>query len=166
MTPQQVVGLAVRIFSIWLLTRGVYQLVLLGYLFQREPVLPSLTYALAPSAYLAAAALLWIFPMAIAHRLVPRTRYPDALRVPVRQAAVVACGVLGLWFIGQALPGIVRYLLLGTIDGQGFGALPRERHLEFIEAATGFAVGVVLLVKARWIAMRMLIVARASVSTS
>jgi hypothetical protein len=96
MTAQQAVGLAGRLFAIWL-ALGAFQSWAVARALHAEGALDGswLPYSL-PAIYWIAAVMLWFFPLSIAHRLVPRTRFQDRMALPSQQVVVVACVVLGL----------------------------------------------------------------------
>ncbi|MBB3181827.1 hypothetical protein [Variovorax sp. Sphag1AA] len=110
--------------------------------------------------YLLGAALCWVFPMAIAHKLVPRTKFEDTLRLPAKQALVVACVVLGMTVIAfRALAPVMGYLSVCALwigNGQPISTMEPGRH---IDGAIGFAqlaLGVLLIAKAQTFAAKLL----------
>jgi hypothetical protein len=105
MTPQQIVGLFVRIFAVWLAVSGI-QIIGYGVALDAQPGMERSVapYAMAIVIFVLAVAL-WFFPMVVAHKLVPRTHFDNVLRIPAHETAVIACLVLGLWiFVARALP--------------------------------------------------------------
>lgn len=111
MTPQQWIGIGVRLFAIWLVVEAA------GRLFTAGAALVSNRLASYPDVLfthytslaigtleLLAAAVLWLFPLAVAGSLLPRTRHHDALQVPARTAAAVGCALIGLWVLADLLP--------------------------------------------------------------
>lgn len=57
--------------------------------------------------------LLWFFPMSVAHRLIPKTKYENILNIQSQEAVRVACIVFALLiFTVQVLPAIAYYLPL------------------------------------------------------
>jgi hypothetical protein len=112
MTPQQIVGLGIRLFAIWLAVRTIPYLVA----FQGVPAeqRPPGAY-LVVVAYAIVAVLLWFFPMTIAHKLVPRTQFAEPLRVPAFEAARVGCALLGLWLLTQSGPGLISLVFRGYL---------------------------------------------------
>ena len=113
MTPQQLVGLAVRLLAIWLIFSAL-QMIGNGTAVNNQPGLePTATFYVWAGIMFFLAVLLWFFPMVVAHRLIPRTRYENILQVPASQAAMLACVILGLWlFTVHVLPGLAYYLSL------------------------------------------------------
>ncbi|GAA5784349.1 hypothetical protein [Chitiniphilus shinanonensis] len=109
MTPQQIVGLAARLFSIWLVLIAV-QMLSIGQFFGRTPELPAsaaLGAFFAACVLLIVAILLWLFPMFIGHKLVPKTHYDNKMHLPAKSAALVGCVILGLWAIINQIPNLV-----------------------------------------------------------
>jgi hypothetical protein len=159
MTPQQAVGLAGRLFAIWLALASIQSWMVVREL-QSQGVVEAdwLRYS-APAIYWLAAAMLWLFPMSIAHRLIPRTRFEDRLRLPAQQVVVVACVVLGLFVIlVRALPAFAAYASVATLwiaNGQALSTLDAARHERLIEGAIELGVGIVFALKAKAITARL-----------
>lgn len=126
MTPQQWIGLSVRLFTVWFFLSGLSTvLYLVG---QSDPEYRFVIYPII-AVYLIAVGLLWFFPMTIAHKLLPRTRFNDVLSTPLKDTVVVACIILGLWiFAAKVVPGLAGYALafLFLLDK---GANTNEYHI-------------------------------------
>jgi hypothetical protein len=110
--PQQVVGLGVRLFAIWLALIGLDKLG--GYFTTlarpgwKEPA----EYLLVvPLLYWLVAALLWFFPMSVAHRLVPKTRFENVLSFAPLELARVGTALLGLWLLATSMPWLATVLV-------------------------------------------------------
>ncbi|KWT98210.1 MULTISPECIES: hypothetical protein [unclassified Variovorax] len=160
MTPQQIVGLAARLFAIWLAISA----------FQAFAIAQALKASNNPDAvwvpylvaglYVGAGALLWLFPMSVAHRLVPKTRFEDKLQLPSQQALVVACVVLGLLVIAiKALPAVLKYLSLCAIviaNGQPITTMDPWMHIDGMIGFGELAVGIFLATKAHAVAARLI----------
>jgi hypothetical protein len=159
MTPQQAVGLAGRLFAIWLALASIQSWMVVRDL-QSQGVVESdwLRYS-APAIYWLAAAVLWLFPMSIAHRLIPRTRFEDRLRLPAQQVVLVACVALGLFVIlVRALPALAAYGSMAAIwiaNGQALSSMDVARHARLLEGAIELAVGLVFALKAHAITARL-----------
>jgi hypothetical protein len=112
MTPQQVVALGIRILSIWLAIYG------LEYVFSVSASMKgtnleeglSIAYSIG-GAFLGLAAMLWFFPMAVAHRIVPRTRFENHLKLQPLEAARVGCALIGLWLFAHTVPSFAWFIL-------------------------------------------------------
>jgi len=90
MTPQQVVGLGVRLFAIWLALIGLPYVVYIPLLLARQHVdFGTTTAYLIGAGFFIVAILLWIFPWSFAHRLIPRTTFDNVLTVSTSEAAKV-----------------------------------------------------------------------------
>lgn len=113
MTPHQIVGLSVRLFSIWLL---IFSLQINGYVsaLNNQPGVEQMViqYWLVGFVVLLAI-LLWFFPMAVAHKLIPKTQYQNTLSVPSQEMVHVACVIFSLWlFLVKLLPAVAYYIPL------------------------------------------------------
>ncbi len=113
MTTHQIVGLAVRLFSVWLVFLTL-QFVGSGKALNAELGSEAgYAYFVAAIVMLCLAAALWFFPMWIAHKLVPRTQFENVLSVPAQEAVTVACVIIGLWlFSSHVLPGLAHFVSL------------------------------------------------------
>ena len=85
MTPQQIVGMAAKLFAIWLVVIA-FQAFAAGLAMKNQmgEAASSLPYLL-PALPLLVGVLLWLFPMTIADKLVPRVR--DTIQVVRRLRA-------------------------------------------------------------------------------
>src|SRR6266540_5724837 len=117
MTPQQVVGLFVRLLAVWLAVSGV-QVIGIGLALDAQKTQEHTLVPYVISAVLFVVALaLWFFPMVVAHKLVPRTHFDNVLRIPAEEVAVVACVVLGLWvLVARALPPLTQYFSVVAVS--------------------------------------------------
>lgn len=153
MTPQQMIGVAARLFAVWLAINALQSIGIAQALAAQgnQRAMNWLPFVFA-GIYLLGAALLWFFPMAVAHRLVPRTRFEDRITVPAQQAATVACVIVGLLVIVfRALPSLSAYLALAAYwiaNGAPLSSLSAERHLDALSGAIQLLVGASLVVKA------------------
>ncbi len=127
MTPQQLVGIAVRMFSITLAFFSI------PYLSGMPTVLRSHGMDDSASAsviigvvYLAIALFSWLFPMIISHKLVPTTTFENKFNTRPDEVATVGIAILGLWKVVDALPDLVSYLFQTSLkagSGSIFNAL-------------------------------------------
>lgn len=153
MTPQQIVGVAVRLFAIWLAITAI-QAAGMGI---GTNVLPGIKPTLAPyvfsALFLLVAIALWLFPMVVAHKLVPRTKFDNVLHVPAQEIIVIACIVLGLWvLVVRAVPAIAYYVtvtIYWSTNGQSVSALDQSVHFGFVLGLVQLAMALFLLFKAR-----------------
>ena len=161
MTPQQLVGTAIRLFAVWLAISGISLLSSLpaatgaglpneGHTLAAVPLLGSL--------YLAAALALWFFPMVVAGSIIPRTKYADKLSGQSVQLAQVGCALLGIWLFAKSVPSIVWLVLRAfiVVDGtSSFSALGPEAKLEIGVALFEACFALLLIAKAgtfaRWL---------------
>lgn len=161
MTPQQIVGTASRLFAIWLLITA-FQAVAIGGALKAGSSDPSAVWVpyLIGGVYLLAGLLCWFFPMVIAHKLVPRTKYDDVLRLPAQSALVVACVVLGLLVIAfKALAPVMGYLSVCALwigSGQPVSTMDAGRHIDGVIGFAQLAFGLFLVLKAQVVAKHLL----------
>jgi hypothetical protein len=152
MTPHQIVGLAVRLFSVWLVFVA-FQFIGNSVSVNNQPGMePSNSYLVSAAVVLGIAVALWLFPMFVAHKLIPRTQFDNVLRVPASEAAMVACVVLGLWlFAAHVLPSLAYYISLAVLINAQGKPLTSSVDFTFVRigaAAIELAVAAVLCFKA------------------
>lgn len=107
MTPQQIVGLAVRLFSIWLVVIAFQAFGIATAMNAQFHNAGSAAAYLMIAFPLLLALIMWWFPMAIAHKLVPKTHDTEVLKIPARDAAAVASAILGMWALVISLPHVI-----------------------------------------------------------
>ncbi|MBX9660292.1 MAG: hypothetical protein K2X00_17170 [Nitrospiraceae bacterium] len=152
MTPQQFIGFGVRLFAIWLAISASRLLILSTAIPAQSDSMPTLLPYLLAALYFVAAVLLWFFPMVVAHRLLPRTSYSDALTLPSRDALMVGCILLGIWLIlVDALPAVSWYAIVAALwlsSGQPVTSMEGSAHIKLFVGATSLVAGALLVTKA------------------
>jgi len=155
MTPQQIVGLSVRLFSIWLF---IYAFQINGYInaLNQQPGAEPISIQYLIVGFVAVVAiLLWFFPMLVAHKLIPKTQYQNTLNVPTQEAVHVACVILALWlFVVKVLPAVAYYLpLLIIISRQHQSTLDYEQFhfMKIAPFVIEFVVASILIFRSRTI---------------
>jgi hypothetical protein len=137
MTPQQIVGLSVRLFSIWLL---IFALQITGYVsaLNNQPgAEPMATQYWLVGFVVLLAILLWFFPMAVAHKLIPKTQYQDTLSLPSQETVHIACVIFALWlFLVKLLPAAAYYLPLLIFISQQHQSTLDYGQFHFIKIAS------------------------------
>ena len=115
MTPQQFVGLGVRLVAIWIAVQNFAFLVSIPAMVRGVDRPDSAIYGYAIAVWwLIVAALLWFFPMWTAHKLIPRTRFENTIKLQPLEAARVGCSLLGLWLLANQLRGFLWFLVRGA----------------------------------------------------
>lgn len=156
MTPQQIVGLAARLFAIWLVIIALPAVTFSQILHSEGNQASAPVPYFIASLYLGTALVLWFFPMFVAHTLVPRTRFEETLRLPSQQVVVVACVVLGLFVVViRALPAISVYFSVAAYwiaRGERLSVLEARHHIDGLVGFTQLAAGMLLMTKAHILA--------------
>lgn len=157
MTPQQIVGLAARLFAIWLVVIA-FQIFGIATAMNAQPgVEPSTVMYLMPALPLLLAAILWLFPMAIAHKLVPKTHDTEVLKMPAREAVVAAAAIIGLWVLVSTLPHLIASFGIAL---QGIGSplftvyFTVERKLNLLVTLLQVVTGGFLVCRPRFVARK------------
>ena len=152
MTVQQVIGLAVRLVAVCFGIQAIRELQV-GFSVERASSL-YFTVVL----YAATAAWLWLFPMSVAHRLLPKTVHNDKIITNTNQLAVAGVALLGLWLLATVLPNLSYFVARALIQsGAGislFSALTEEagQTANLLADLVQLAVAFVLLFNARKVA--------------
>lgn len=160
MTPQQIVGLFVRLYAVWLATSAIQVFGIGMALLGKTQEYTLVPYGIA-AVMLVTAVLLWFFPMLVAHKLIPRTQYENVLKIPALEAAVVACIAVGLWvFVARALPSLAQYLSVAAVflkSHQPLSAMGETQFNHLVEGLLELAVAAFLTFKAHAVATYLLI---------
>ena len=109
MTPQQLVGLGIRLFALWLALTSIGSLSAIWSALLPEGAPKGLGIGIG-IAYLVGAAVLWFLPMAVAHRLLPRTSHTNAISAGGFEIARAGACLLGLWLLVKTLPTAAWYV--------------------------------------------------------
>ena len=150
MTPQLIVGIGVRLFAVWLAVAGAAGLGSFFAALSQPSTEDAAGFALiVPVIYCFLAAGLWLFPMSVAHRLVPKTRFENVLSVAPLELARVGSALLGLWLLARSIPWlgavVTRILLFEAHNASFFNSLPLETKFYLAEETFRLFVGVALV---------------------
>lgn len=156
MTPQQWVGLGVRLFAVWLAVTGLPYLLSIPLVLSAQHVDwgTGMAYAVG-SGYVIAAALLWFFPMSVAHRLVPRTRFEGQLQTSRSELAQVGLCLLGVWLLSKYAPALVSFVFRAFLvagEASVFGSMDAEQKLDLAILVVETVVALALVLRAESIA--------------
>lgn len=151
MTPQQVVGMGVRLFAIFLALTALQYASTVPVALARsgwESGAPAYMVAIG---YATAALALWHFPMVVAHKLVPRTHDQCGFSPQLYDLARVGCALLGLWLLIRSLPAATSlffraYLVSGT-SGSIFGSMSVEAKLDLLYYAVELSIALFMLIR-------------------
>lgn len=155
MTAQQWVGLGVRLFAIWLLLSAIQFAVMIPVALKGAGEYSNNASYFFAAVYAVAAVLLWVFPMAVANKLVPRTHAEGPLTGQAFDLARVGSAMLGLYFLASSGSRLVLFLL-NTILFAGsasiYASMSSEGRLQlFVHGAT-VAIGLFLLLRSSSVA--------------
>jgi len=154
MTPQQLLGIAVRLYSIWLGLSCVQYFAALPAALRGMPDTGNaqiFVYGVG-AVYAVAALALWFFPMLAAHWLLPRTRHDNRLSVQGHVLSRAGSALLGLWLFARTVPELLRfgiYALIGGQTGSMFNALDLDRKGDFGVSIFELVVALALIIKSR-----------------
>ncbi|MBX9629681.1 MAG: hypothetical protein K2X67_04090 [Burkholderiales bacterium] len=152
MTPQQLVGIAVRLFALWLAIKSIGYWAAIPISLEANMIEGSTALSFVIGGiYLVSALLLWFFPLWIAHRLIPRTNFDNRLSANAFDLARVGCSILGLWLLSRALPAIVWFFFRSFLVGGStslMSSLTIDDKVDFAVSVFELALGVLLLARA------------------
>ena len=158
-TPNQFAALMLRVFALWLLLTAA-QIGLLTYaLDSNGRHHAGVSYALA-AIYVIGALLLWMFPLAIAARILPQSSAPRDGASKACEMASVAFVSAGLLIIAlKALTPVAHYVALVSmllISGQAERLSVPSLHIDGIVGIAMLAIGLLLIFKSRRLARHIL----------
>ena len=147
MTPQQIVALIVRLASVYLGYLVFVVATSASFINTKDPVVPSFLLFALEGGLILIAALFWFFPMAIANKLISKTRETNVMNLPARQAAAAGSALIGLWAMVKTVPQftmtLFKMLYLGLHE-MGMGVLDMS-FASMVAPAIQLAIGIFLL---------------------
>ena len=163
MTPQQLVGIGIRLLALWWLYHGAQSMLQLLFLFNDPATAGIRDSSLFPGIvatvfYVLAAIFFWNAPMWTAHKLIPRTAHDNVLNVSLFDTARVGCALIGIWVLATTLQNVVWFLtsvLIASGSGSAFMAMTRENRVSFFVDVFQIALGFALVFRSHWFARLM-----------
>ena len=161
MTPQQVVAIFIRFASLWFVVLAFQALGVAKSASQIADIFElSVFTKIIFFVYIVLAFVFWLFPMAIAHFLVPNTKFENTIKLQPYQTIYVACVVLGLWVcLINALPLISIYVssaILLSHQGQPLTAMDAIGNHRIFTGLIQLIVGLLLIFKAEFISKKII----------
>ncbi len=160
MTPQQITGLGVRIFAIWLVVSSFRYLSLIPYnLLNNEMNKEAIVSLMIGLIHLIVALLVWFFPMVISNKIVPKTNFENQFNTRPDEVACVAVSILGLWKAIDTIPALSSYLFQTYLNADSkslFASLDAAGKSDVIFMVIELIIALVLLTKARKIGVILL----------
>jgi len=149
MTPQQIVGLGVRLLAVWIVLRGLDVFLMNASAFRAMNLTDKvINTALLTVWWLGVAGLMWLFPMWIAHRLIPRTKFENKLDLNALDAARVGCCLIGLWIFANQLNTFVWLIFHGALspgDSSVIRQLADQEKIQFLAVAIQLLFSIALI---------------------
>ncbi len=113
MKNEQLVGLGVRLFAIWLVVYTVRSLPTLWLFGTGQDGSGVFVFAIAYLLLLIVSAiLLWLFPLTVANKLLPGKVLDVRTALPLEELQCAAFCLLGLWLLTDAIPSLTYYFVL------------------------------------------------------
>jgi len=92
-----------------------------------------------------AAIVLWIFPLSVAHKIIPRTKFENTINIAALEAARVGCALIGLLTLAHALPALFRLGAMAVVasgPSPAVAAWTADQKILVVTAAVQLAVAV------------------------
>ncbi len=157
MHKEQIVGLAVRLFAIFLLIYTVRYLsdyihVLMGESYFKGNTTPLIILTLIPFIIVV---LLWFFPLKVATRLIPKIENTEpAVQLGNNEIEHIALSLLGVWVLASAIPDIFYWTTFAYMiksSGMVLGVLRPENVGNIVATISEIIIGIWLIVGSKGI---------------
>lgn len=152
MTPQQFVGVALRLLALWLVLSAVRYFFAIPAALAQYDMAERTVYSYSTGiAYIVAALPLWFFPMWLAGKLLPKTRFEHRLNLQPLEAIRVGCALIGLWVFANAAPNLAWFFLRAVLFNpatSAFNALDAQAKLDIAVALFELGLSLVLIFRA------------------
>lgn len=154
MSREDVIAVATRLFVIYLLFGIISEFPsALGHL--EQGAAPTTPYVLVLVVALGTCALLWMFPLSVARRLLPSMREPRSEQsIDSRLAMSLGIALIGLWFLAGAILDSIYWLVFALQMkklGMGSQHLTHDQWASIAATAAQFVLALVLLLGANGI---------------
>jgi hypothetical protein len=152
MTPQQIVAVGIRFFAIYVTFQSLQYLIYIpaGIANTNLASQSYISYAFGILGVIAAL-LFWFFPLSVANRIVPRTRFENHVNLQAFEAVRAGGSLIGLWLFATSMPSILWFLFSGAANASGsqsiFGALDTESKIKIAFYSVHLVFAYVLIFK-------------------
>jgi hypothetical protein len=152
MTPQQIVAIGIRFFAVYIVFQSLEYLVTIPNSMENTNLNSKAYLAYGIGSFGVLAALFcWFFPLSIANRIVPRTRFENHLNLQAFEAVRAGGSLIGLWLFATALPSILWFFFsIAANAGPNqsiFGALDTESKIRIAFHVVQLVLAYVLIFK-------------------
>lgn len=154
MTKEQIFGLAVKLFAIFLFVYGLRSLTGVIQIADTASGYSGIWWVAAGYLFIfvSLALLLWFFPVSVARRILPKDdRKVGEADFSLNDIDVVAYSILGVWLLATTIPDVIYWLLvLATLEHKGL--IPYMTHTRIasvIATLIQFGIGVWLMLGAK-----------------
>jgi hypothetical protein len=152
MTPQQIVGIALRLLALWLALNSVRYLIWFPIALIESDLANRTAYSYSIGiVYIVGALLLWFFPMWLANKLTPRSQFENRLNLQPLEAIRAGCALIGLWLFASGLPNLVWFFFRAIVfnsDTSAFSSLDLDTKLDIAVALFEVCFSLVLIFRA------------------
>jgi hypothetical protein len=154
---EQIVGIAVRLFAIFLLIYTVRYLsdyihVLMGESYFKGNITPLIILTILPFIVVI---LLWFFPLKVAAKLIPKINSAEQpVNLGNNEIEHIALSILGIWVLASAIPDVFYwsiFIYMIKSSGMVVGALRPENVGNIVAIIIEIIIGIWLLVGSKGI---------------
>lgn len=155
MQKEQIVGIAVRLFAVFLAIYVLrYSSGVISYIAKSTDYVIGLPFLAVIVLFpLLAALLLWLFPLSVASRLIPDIKAKEPPKaLSGSEAELIAFSVLGLWVLASAVPDVfnwVTFVYLMKSSGAGRAELSPDNIGNIVATVIELVIGFWLLFGSR-----------------
>jgi hypothetical protein len=140
-TPQQVVGVAFRLFAIWLALHAMGYVPSFFRTIGSESPFVYMAFLLALNAVIILA--LWFFPLVIAGKLIPSQAAQSHPSVTAESWLAIGCTLIGLWTLTTTIPQLVYNLY--ALNSMSGSEDPAQTHQALLYYVVQLAIAVWLV---------------------
>jgi hypothetical protein len=154
MTKEQVLGLAVRLFAIFLFVYGLRSLTGVIQLAETASGYSGIWWVAVSYLviFVCIALMLWFFPVTVARKILPKDdRKTGETEISLKDIDVVAYSILGVWLLATTIPDVIYWLLvLATLEHKGLiPYMTHSRLASVIATIIQFGIGIWLMLGAK-----------------
>jgi len=154
MTKEQVFGLAVKLFAIYLLVSGLRSITGVIQIADHASGFAGIWWVAGSYlfVFVCIALLLWFFPVTVARKLLPKDdRKPEEKDISLKDIDIIAYSILGVWLLATTIPDVIYWILvMYTLEHKGLiHYMSHARVANVVATTIQFIIGVWLLLGAK-----------------
>lgn len=148
MKSQQILGVCLRLFAIWLVIKSIQYLTILPYnSYQENGTEQIFVSFIIGLAHLIGAFVIWLFPMSISSIITPYIENEKNNEIQLNQIAMLGISLIGLWIIADVIPALISYfyqMYLNSGDVPMFSILNEREKADILFMVLELVIGLTL----------------------